>query len=151
MLQVSLFWGPHFPNLLAETSLCQGGIAYCGSASFESCSLRSWFIISFCHRPNLHKIDLWVEVSLIVLSTCPKCSSQNFIDVFYLTEASTFEIIWILTLNIIKLTVKIESEEITEKCHPKTLNLLCCDSFEMIEITFKEATFLFQKTPKRIF
>lgn len=66
---------------------------------------------------------------------------------FYLTKASIFEIILILPLNIIELTVKLEYEEISEKCHPKVLNLLCHDSFEMIEIIFKDATFLFQKPP----
>lgn len=60
----------------------------------------------------------------------------------YLTEASTFKIILILLLNIIKLTVKIEYEEIRGKCYPKILNHLCHDSFEVIEIIFNETAFL---------
>lgn len=35
--------------------------------------------------------------------------------------------------------MKIEYEEISGKCHPKTFNLLCHDNFEIIEIVFQEA------------
>lgn len=96
-------------------------------------------VLIYQPRLNLHVRDLWMQITLIVRSIWPRCWLQK---IFYLTEDSTLRVISILPLNIIRLTVKIQYKKISGKCHPKTSNLLCCDSFEMTEIIFNKAALL---------